>query len=322
MNKPSGGKGFYEVFFATAGSFLLSLFPVGDIVFTFPLLLLSKRYPKKTTDTACVAVMVLVILRTLWQTREAAFEPLTWVFNLVTLFYPLSLILGAMVYVNAKRGMPIRSLILSTVPAFAMFFVIGVIFLLRSDLATGVYNAYEATVTGVLDEMFGSLGLDSSMLFALSTSVILSIAIAIVMTVNAVVFFLYEGATCRNSEDFNFKISRLVLPANFVYVFLGLWTLMLVKYFVDLPTFLALLINNATFSITALYAAVGFAIIYFNLRKRGSRMRVTRLFGLIVILLILLPGLNFVILIALPILGVLETWITLRKNEDEGVFLE
>ncbi len=321
MNNPGAGKK-YEVIVMIVISFVLSLLPVGDIVFTFPLLMLSKRYPKKTTDTACVAVMVLVMLRTLWTNREVLSEPLTWVFSLVSLFIPFSLILGALVYVNAKRGMPVRSILYSSVPAFAMFFAIGIIFTLAPDLAAGVYNSYKAPVTQMLDELFGSLGIDSSVLFAATTSVILSTVIALVTVVNAVIFFLYEAADCRFSESFDIKISHLAVPSSFVYAFLGLWALMLVKYFVDLPTLPALLINNAAFVCTALYAAQGFAIIYFNLRKRGVRMRATRVFGFFVIIMLLLPGLNFIILLALPILGVLETWITLRKNEEEGVFLE
>ena len=81
-------------------AFILHELPIGSLFFTLPLLMLDKRYPKKITDTACVAALVLVLGRNILYNLDILNQSLTWVFIMVNMFIPLSLVLCAVVCVN------------------------------------------------------------------------------------------------------------------------------------------------------------------------------------------------------------------------------
>lgn len=308
-----------DLFLMVAVSFVLYLIPLGNIIFIFPLLLLSKRYPKRTADTACVAVLVLVFLRNVYLYKDMLSESLTWAFIAVSLYFPISLILSAGVWVNTGRGDTVRRICLSAVPSLVLFVLFGIWASCFPETASTVYTAFESSYTSLLTEVLPS---DAEMLTALVPVILLmfiSLAVPAVMLNLCVVAFLFEAASHNFSSEFDTEVSHFRLDGWFIYLFLAMWALILVKNFVDFPTFLALLVNNLTFAVTLLYTMQGAAIIYFQARKKNISWRCTRFFALFFVILMLLPGVNMLAMIILPLLGVCETWLALRK-EDQGVF--
>ena len=298
-----------------AASFLLYIIPIGSFLFIFPLLLLSKRYPKRTTDTACVAVLVLVLARMLWLYRSSLSDDLTWAFIVVSLFVPVSLILGACIWVHRKRENVVLDLLMTTIPSLVMFFAIEVWFVLAPSLANAVYASFESVYSDLVGELFSSLGVTFSTLFSLLSMMVLSITVASVFLNLVLVLFFYEAGSHHFSEDFDNKVATFKVGENFIYCFLLLWVLMLLKAFIAFPVSLTLAINNLALLATVFYAMQGYAIIYFNLRKRGMRFRSTRFFGLVLIIMLLLPGVNILLTFILPLIGVIENWVVLRKLE-------
>ena len=55
------------------------------------------------------------------------------------------------------------------------------------------------------------------------------------------------------------------------------------------------------------------SILLYNLRRKGSNISGIKLMGLLIILMMLLPGINMILIFALIGVGVLNTWIELRK---------
>ena len=80
-----------------------------------------------------------------------------------------------------------------------------------------------------------------------------------------------------------------------------------------LPMALAL---QVALSLGVLYAAQGIAIIVHWLLRRGIAISVRKLVTFVFLLAFLIPGLNVLVIFALPLLGVTESWFTYRRYEQ------
>jgi hypothetical protein len=135
------------------------------------------------------------------------------------------------------------------------------------------------------------------------------------MAVMGFAFYVVLSFQSRGSEEpFVVRFSRIRLPEYGIWAFLGGWTLVLVLMLAKggyLPRALTI---QCALSISMLYAIQGFAIILFHLVKRNLIHRAGRLGFMVVILMFLVPGLNLLVVFALPLLGVTETWIAYRRT--------
>lgn len=309
MDKKKAG----DVIFMTALSFLLSLLSVGSLFFTLPLLFLSKRYPKRCTDTACVAVLVLAVGKQLFDSRSILMNSLTSLFVGNNLFIPVSLILGALVWVHTNGMDAPKRMIASVLPSFVLFLLLTAVYLALPEDAAYVVNAYREVFTSLMSGLLNVSDEVLNMTFDIMLEMMLSIALPLVFINLCTVHFIFESGVHRFDEGFDERLSRFDLGDNFIYVFLALWSVMLLKQFVSMGTALSCIINNVTLTVTLLYAVQGFAIILYNMRKKGSRTRGSKLLGFIFLAVFLFPGINAVLIMALPLTGVLETWIRMRK---------
>jgi hypothetical protein len=80
---------------------------------------------------------------------------------------------------------------------------------------------------------------------------------------------------------------------------------------VDVPL-LEIVAWNAALACSLLYMVQGMAILASLVRKRNPGANVSHIFFL-AFLLVMLPGVNVVFVLGLPLLGVSETWIGYRK---------
>ncbi len=302
-----------DILFMTVLSFILSMFSIGSLFFTLPLLLLSKRYPKRSTDTACVAVLVLAVGKQLFDSRSILMNSLTYLFVGNNLFIPVSLILGAMVWVHTKGMDVMKRMLLSIIPSFAFFLILSAVYLALPEDASYVVSGYREVFTALMSGLLDVSSEVLDMTFDIMLEMMLSIAVPLVFINMMAVHFISESGAHRFDEGFDEKLSRFSTGDKFIYAFLACWTLMLLKQFLSLGTALSVIINNVTLTLTLCYAVQGFAIMLYNMRKRGSRIRGSKLLGFLFLAVFFLPGINAVLIIALPLTGVLENWIRMRK---------
>ena len=224
-----------DIILLTVLSFILSCFSVGSLVFTFPLLLLSKRYPKKITDTACVAVMVLAAGKQLYTSRDVLMNSLTYFFVGNNLFIPFALILGAMVWMHTKGEDVVKRLIYTIVPTLVLFILFAVVYTISPQSAEGVLSTYRAIFVALFSEIFQLSNQALNTMFDMALEMMLSLVIPLVFINIVVVHYLYEASKNGNDVNFDKKIINFSLPYSFIYAFLGLWTIMLLKRFVSIP---------------------------------------------------------------------------------------
>ena len=308
-----------DIILLTVLSFILSCFSVGSLVFTFPLLLLSKRYPKKITDTACVAVMVLAAGKQLYTSRDVLMNSLTYFFVGNNLFIPFALILGAMVWMHTKGEDVVKRLIYTIVPTLVLFILFAVVYTISPQSAEGVLSTYREIFVALFSEIFQLSSEALNTMFDMVLEMMLSLVIPLVFINIVVVHYLYEASKNGNDVNFDKKIINFSLPYSFIYAFLGLWTIMLLKRFVSIPMSVNVIVNNLALLVTLFYGMQGFSIILYNLRRKGSTLSVTRMMGFLILSMILLPGINAILVLALVGVGVVNTWIELRKPFKESL---
>ena len=294
-------------------SFFLSIFSFGSLVFTLPLLFLSTRYPRKATDTACVAVMVLTAGKQLFMSRDLLMNSLTYFFVGNNLFIPFALILGAMVWVNSKGMEVVKRLLFTMLPAFILFVLFAVIYTIFPQAAMAVKDTYREIFVSLFTQIFQMSSETMSLMFDIVLELMLSIVMPLIFLNIVVVHYYFEAFSHRQDENFEKKVSSFTLPEVFIYFFLGLWTIMLLKRFVDIPGSVNVVINNAALTCTLFYGIQGFSIILYNLKRKGSLISGIKLMGFLILLMMLLPGINMILIFALIGVGVLNTWIELRK---------
>ena len=308
-----------DIILLTVLSFILSCFSVGSLVFTFPLLLLSKRYPKKVTDTACVAVMVLAAGKQLYTSRDVLMNSLTYFFVGNNLFIPFALILGAMVWMHTKGEDVVKRLIYTIVPTLVLFILFAVVYTISPQSAEGVLSTYREIFVALFSEIFQLSSEALNTMFDMVLEMMLSLVIPLVFINIVVVHYLYEASKNGNDVNFDKKIINFSLPYSFIYAFLGLWTIMLLKRFVSIPMSVNVIVNNLALLVTLFYGMQGFSIILYNLRRKGSTLSGTRMMGFLILSMILLPGINAILVLALVGVGVVNTWIELRKPFKESL---
>ncbi|MCR5731456.1 MAG: hypothetical protein K6G51_00730 [Sphaerochaetaceae bacterium] len=305
---------------AVLASFAMYNLGLGYLVFTFPLLVLSKRTSRELTDTACVAVMVLVLLKLLYTYRDSLSDALTFALIGVNLFVPLSLILGALVWVNTNGKALFDRILLMCVPSFLVFFGLEVWFVMDQNLALRVMEEYRGHYLEMVKALSGEISETSETVFKLFMYGTLGSVVALSSLVSISNAFLASiSARYFYDDEKDKRIMFFRIPSWFIYPFLGLWACILSFNFVEVPASVLVAVMNLALFTMVIYGLQGFAIVYFNLKKRYENLRVIRLFLLMSLLMLLFVGANLILWIGLPLLGVLENWIPLRKRK-QGVY--
>ena len=297
---------------AVVVSFLLFYFGFGEFIFVFPLLLLASRYKKKVSALSILVEAFLVVSYSFFTRVDGLLGFLLMCFEL---FIPLSLLAaGATWLATEKRGIGTR-LSIALLPSL-VFFAIIYVFLEQEPALLGEYleiteNAFEALLSpfinvGAMGEEFWSVFCTTILL------IVVSMIIPVVLCFVCVTCFSYERVLHSRESDWEERVARLELDGRAIWIFLALWLLVLLSRFISIPTIAGIALFNVTLSFTVVYAIQGFSVLYYNLCKR-RRFKSYTLFLILLAIALLAPGVNIIVVLGLPLVGVLETFFELRK---------
>lgn len=299
-------------------SIVLSQLAIGNFIFTIPLIALAPRYFNRRQALMPVGIVALLVVL-IELVRSGGFPSSeSRILGAVSLFVPAVLLVGSAVWITLDGYRLLHRYLAS-----CLFAVVASV-----SLVVWFHSASEAIlrVDAMMSESFGALFAQFSgsvvrydatvnLLYRSMVMILGAVLAPLMMAIMGFTFYVASSFQSRYSEEpFAVRFSRIRLPEKGIWVFLGGWTLVLV-FILSKSGYLPLALTiQCALSISMLYAIQGFAIVLFHLVKRNLVHRVGRLGFMIVFLMFLVPGLNLLVVFALPLLGVTETWIAYRRN--------
>ena len=254
---------------------------------------------------AGVLVWTLIQQRTLIGTEY-------WPFIILSLYTPVSMIIGSAVWTvgGSYSRSSMRKFFWAAIPVFVMGLALAFYFasekssLVRYELANGIIAIFP---TDYLSVDFSSMVMNvvNTMALFFAPAVVLGLALPIVIA---------DVNVNRFDEDWQYDFANMKLPDPYVWVFFASWAVALVSNWVEaVPTWILVLGWNVALTMTVLYMVVGVSILVAFARRRTAAITAGRIV-FTVVLLCIIPVLNVIMYIGLPLLGVLETWIAFRSE--------
>ncbi|HPZ15858.1 MAG TPA: DUF115 domain-containing protein [Sphaerochaeta sp.] len=302
----------------TGASFVLSRIMVGNFLFTIPLMVLHTRFTNKREALAPVGVLALLILATeLYKARGALGSVEGKLLFLISLFIPTVLLVASAVWI-ALEGHPTSHRYLASSLFGVVASVVMVIWFSHpSPALLRVDELFYETFANLFGQGSTSGFSEAAMKNLYRVAVMSTGAMLAPMCMVLVGFssFMALSWTKREAGDFATTVSRWKVSEQLLWPFLGAWTVVLLLMVIKasyLPRALSL---QVALSLSVLYAVQGVAIIVHFLLKRGRVVRISRLVTYLFLLAFVVPGLNVLVIFALPLLGVTESWFTYRRYE-------
>ena len=301
-----------NLIFGTAIGIILSRFAIGSILMTVPVLLVCPGIRNTAYKVLSFATMLAgVLIWTLIQQRTLIGTEY-WPFIILSLYTPVSMIIGSAVWTvgGSYSRSSMRKFFWAAIPVFVMGLALAFYFasekssLVRYELANGIIAIFP---TDYLSVDFSSMVMNvvNTMALFFAPAVVLGLALPIVIA---------DVNVNRFDEDWQYDFANMKLPDPYVWVFFASWAVALVSNWVEaVPTWILVLGWNVALTMTVLYMVVGVSILVAFARRRTAAITAGRIV-FTVVLLCIIPVLNVIMYIGLPLLGVLETWIAFRSD--------
>lgn len=298
-----------DLVFATLVGILFSRFSLGSLLMTVPILLVSSRVRK--TVYIWLSYILLFLGAVLWTVIEGKELLSTQYVGMivVSLFMPLCAIAGSAMWTfsRSKSQVGLRRYFLSCIPVVFMGLAMALWF--SSSMAEPIRELLKSSVLYMFPEE--TLGFSIETFLDTLISFLMLIYVPMGMIATGIPVLVSELLLYRDDETWQYDFAFMKLPDSFVWGFLGIWILALASNFVEFPSCLTVACWNLALAFGVLYAIQGVSILVALFRRRTAAVSAGRVVVL-VFFLCMIPGLNVVAFVGLPILGVLETWIRFR----------
>lgn len=299
---------------ATVATVVLAYLTGGAFLFTLPFLLTGRRFGRTSTYVGMQATAYLASVVVLLLPYRGFFNSPNWGIIGFSAIYPLIISLEALIYsgMRDRSRSFLRKIVKASVPAF----VIGGLFAvwLTSPAGSESYDVLQSSIVLTFESMFAELGM-SGELEALASAILpmgLYLTVPLSMILGALPIVISEFMNNSLSEQWNDDIANMKLPDKYFWFFLASLVLVVPELFVkDYSRTLSIVGMNFLLGISLHYAVNGFSIVVSFFRKRIVYFHARRLI-FPMILLSFFPGLNFVMVGGLVMLGIMENWLILR----------
>ncbi|MGE4584066.1 MAG: DUF115 domain-containing protein [Sphaerochaeta sp.] len=304
-------------------SFVLSRLMLGNFLFTIPLMVLAPKFSDRKTALLPVGlVAVLIGLTELIRSKGAFTSPEGRILLLIGLFIPTVLLVASAVWIAFPTQRTVYRYLASCLFGVAASFAVVIWFSKPNETLMRVDSALLETFRLILGQASGNnqatLGISDSAireLYRLSVMTVGAILAPVCMALVGFASFIAMSYQSRLDKGFNNRVARWKIPEVNLWIFLGAWTIVLLLIILKAPYLYRALAMQVAFGSSVLYAVQGMAIVTHFVLRKGLTVSPSRLFTTVFLLAFLIPGVNLLVVFALPLLGVTETWIAYRSYE-------
>lgn len=314
-----------DAFIALFLSTLMYELNLSTFLFASPLMIYAIRHGKNRSLVLFLLQAIIVVAIELTTHLGVFSNSISLLALLFSLAIPLMLLASGAIWLYAEKHKLLVRILLSLLPvcvisvAFLIFYAVDV------TLFEGLYDYYKNAFASSLGELLGKMlgDIDYEILFSLLASCFLSMVLPFLTVAVCATSFIYETGLHSRESDWEDRVQSYEFPTDFVWTFIVSFALLLIFHFVSaVPLALMVVIMNLTGLFTVLYSIQGFTVVYARLRKRMMNLKSMTLFIVLFITSLVVPGINFIVIFGLPLLGLLESFFDLKKlgvrNEDHS----
>ncbi|MGI6432496.1 MAG: hypothetical protein ACOXZ4_01330 [Sphaerochaetaceae bacterium] len=297
---------------AAGMSFIMYRLQVTSTLFIIPLLFFAPKLESNRLNLVPIGLVALVLIGTQLTGLSKELPASTAVgFLFVNLYLPLTLLIGAAIWIGLAKHSSLRRLLISGAAALVWGLALVLWFSSGSTSVVAVEQIYRAVFDAIAPSLVPNQVVQLQWLFEAVVQTLMLGFLPLFLGQFGLSLLISELLIHRTEHSFQKRLCRWALPEFFVWFFLGSWSVVLATMFLQV-TLLQSLAWNIALAITMLYALQGISLVASVMQKRNPQASASRVFVL-AILLLLIPGVNLIPLLALPLAGVSETWIKYRK---------
>ncbi len=310
MQQESNKSLWKEFVLVTVAGILLSRFSLGSVLMTLPLLLVAPRV--KDLWQVLLGFAVVLIGTVTWTVIDykSLIEAGYGSVLAMSLYLPVCTITGTAIWsvISRKSRAGLRKFFYSSLPVVVLGLGLAVWF--SSEAASSTRELLKSSMLTIFSEE--NLGFSMESVVELSLALLNIVFVPMGMLVVGVPILIGELIMYRRDEAWLFDFAFMKLPDVFLGVFFGSWALALASSLISaIPMVLYCVAWNVALAMTVLYAIQGLSILVARFRRTSAYFSVGKIV-LMVLILCLLPGVNLICLVGLPVLGILETWFRFR----------
>ena len=307
-----------ELILVTAFSYLLYRIGIGEPFFLIPLLIFAGRHGN---DIGLVPFVVMIVATGISTFRTGHFienfgSGVGLMLFSLQMYIPLSLLAAGIIWILSRKMNWQKRLALSMVPSVLLCLIYFLLLehdpALLEGVRTQYENVFEAMLSMIVDvETVGPVFVETfNEVFFLT---LLSIVLPSILLLICVNFFLSERSLHSREIGFEDSVSHLELKGWMIWILLGSWAMVLIDRFVSFPYAVTVALFNVAICMVVIYAVQGFSVVFYRLRSKGRNVTSFGMFMFIAAVSILMPGLNFIVILGLPIIGAIESFFELRR---------
>ena len=295
-------------------SLVMSQIGVASLIAVAPLMFFSIRHGRKSASLLIAIFFLILLLLDILRGGIIGSGKLGCAILMIDMYVPLSLSAAGIVWLGTKGKGVMKRLFLTLLPALVLALGYVVFFYTDRALLDTLIGSFEDVFAALFGPVFEILlpGVDISLVVYIAMLMILSLMLPVLLCSICASCFIFETALHSRESEWEEKVMRLEYSPDAVWGFIISWALVLVLRFVSAPLLLEIAVLNAAGVWTVVYAIEGFSVLYARIRRR-SAMRSMTLLILVLLFGTIIPGINFIVLIGLPLVGVLESFFDLKK---------
>ena len=300
-------------------------FSVLILFFTVPLFTLYYKRGSKDLLIGAGSVLIILLVLSAWKTRSVDDADLRGALVVVEMIIPILLMLGMFFVIDIipvlsglrrlyRLFIATAAAVLVFVPVFMALQQNEVFIEAVSSQINAIADVFIGDGTGtyeseIVKTYFGEEGILGYLknFYLKSAAVMYFLVLLINMRVSEILISRMQQRSASKLTDFS-------APEILLWPMLLTAVGMLIEVFelVNLG-FVSPLIWNAGIILLFVYGLQGLGIIRSLLGRFKLPYSFTLMVEMFLILILLIPGINYIVIIGLPVLGVSETWINLRK---------
>ena len=305
-----------------AAAVVISRFSITFLVCTVPIHLMHDRYPGRAFFIAAVPTVAVIIGWNIVEYVRLGIESADFLIVALGMFNPVMLLTTVVLF---HLPLPMRRLYRILLTGLLPL-VTGLVLISQLHSGSEAAERVLAFYSAMLGDMLATFSNGAFTQEGMQLFVDLSLRVLTSTYMIAWMFFMGLGLLISDAvanrmyrRDKPLFIERFSVPDMFLWPLIASWILVLFDIIFGLGAAdgtLSRAVWNIALVLLMVYGTAGLSIAYYVIQRRGRRVHPISLI-MLVVLLLFFPGINVVIMILLPLLGVSEHWIHYRNGNKE-----